>query len=415
MNKVKESLRLALSSLRSNRMRTLLTMLGIIVGIASVISIVAVGQGAQEAMLGNFEEIGASTILVLPDFSLFDQGAEISLEDVQAIRREVQNIRYTAPLSYDMGSARVGNGPLRTLNLYGMDHEGFQMLSPTMLYGRSLGPLDYQDGLPNALIDAYTATTVFGKPENALDQDITVELYGGVSARVHIVGVGTFDSLEIITNVTTGSLRSDQDIAPLSLFIPLESVARMTGSEVNISILALMGEDPSLAEPAAHRAIKILERRHNSEGQGAYRMRSMSGMVDQFTSTMTLMATFISIVASISLVVGGIGVMNIMLVNVTERTREIGIRKALGATPGDIELQFLSEAIILTSLGGLIGLGLGLLLAKILAGYLKVRPLFSLTWSLAALFFSAAIGLVFGIAPAKKAARMNPIDALRYE
>ncbi len=408
-------MRLAFFSLRSNRMRTLLTMLGIIVGIASVISIVAVGQGAQEAMLGNFEEIGASTVLVLPDFSLFDEGAEISPEDVNAIRREVQNIRYAAPISYQMGSARVGSGPTRTLNLYGMDNDGFNMLSPTMQYGRSLSPLDYQDGLPNALIDAYTATTVFGDPENALDQDINIELYGGISARVHIVGVGTFDSLEIITNVTTGSLRSDEDIAPLSLFIPLESVARITGSEVNISILALMGEDPSLAEPAAHRAIKILERRHNSEGQDAYRMRSMSAMVDQFTSTMTLMAAFISVVASISLIVGGIGVMNIMLVNVTERTREIGIRKALGATPGDIELQFLSEAIILTSLGGLIGLGLGLLLAKILATYLKVRPLFSLAWSLASLLFSAAIGLLFGIAPAKKAARMNPIDALRYE
>ena len=408
-------MRLAFFSLRSNRMRTLLTMLGIIVGIASVISIVAVGQGAQEAMLGNFEEIGASTVLVLPDFSLFDEGAEISPEDVNAIRREVQNIRYAAPISYQMGSARVGSGPTRTLNLYGMDNDGFNMLSPTMQYGRSLSPLDYQDGLPNALIDAYTATTVFGDPENALDQDINIELYGGMSARVHIVGVGTFDSLEIITNVTTGSLRSDEDIAPLSLFIPLESVARITGSEVNISILALMGEDPSLAEPAAHRAIKILERRHNSEGQDAYRMRSMSAMVDQITSTMTLMAAFISVVASISLIVGGIGVMNIMLVNVTERTREIGIRKALGATPGDIELQFLSEAIILTSLGGLIGLGLGLLLAKILATYLKVRPLFSLAWSLASLLFSAAIGLLFGIAPAKKAARMNPIDALRYE
>ena len=408
-------MRLAFFSLRSNRMRTLLTMLGIIVGIASVISIVAVGQGAQEAMLGNFEEIGASTVLVLPDFSLFDEGAEISPEDVNAIRREVQNIRYAAPISYQMGSARVGSGPTRTLNLYGMDNDGFNMLSPTMQYGRSLSPLDYQDGLPNALIDAYTATTVFGDPENALDQDINIELYGGISARVHIVGVGTFDSLEIITNVTTGSLRSDEDIAPLSLFIPLESVARITGSEVNISILALMGEDPSLAEPAAHRAIKILERRHNSEGQDAYRMRSMSAMVDQITSTMTLMAAFISVVASISLIVGGIGVMNIMLVNVTERTREIGIRKALGATPGDIELQFLSDAIILTSLGGLIGLGLGLLLAKILATYLKVRPLFSLAWSLASLLFSAAIGLLFGIAPAKKAARMNPIDALRYE
>ena len=415
MNKLKESMRLAFASLRINYMRTLLTMLGIIVGIASVISIVAVGQGAQEAMLGNFEEIGASTVLVLPDFSLSEKGAEISLADVQAIRREVANIRYAAPLSYHLGSAKVGTGPSRTLNLYGIDNDGFNMLTPNMQYGRSLGPLDYQDGLTNALIDAYTATTVFGDPSQALEQDINIELYGGSSARLHIVGVGTFDSLEVITNLTTGSLKGKEDMAPISLFIPLESVARITGAEVNISILAIMAEDPALSESVGNRAVKILERRHNSEGQGAYRMRSMSGMVDQFTSTMTLMAAFISVVASISLIVGGIGVMNIMLVNVTERTREIGIRKALGATPADIELQFLSEAIILTSLGGLIGLGLGLLLAKVLAMYLKIRPLFSPAWSVAALLFSAAIGLVFGIAPAKKAARMHPIDALRYE
>ncbi len=415
MNKLKQDFHLAFIALKSNLTRSLLTMLGIVVGIAAVIALVAVGMGVQETILGNFEKIGASTVVIMPKINLLDDSQSITFNDIQAIRDQVPMAKYVAPLSRHRGSVRTHESDFFPLYIYGMDNDGFNLLSPDMIYGRSLTPIDYQDGLPNCLIDEYNATVLYGDPSMAVDQEIEVVLSSGLTARLNIVGVGTFDSLNLITNMAQdlGSQEKDQSI--VSLFIPMTGLARLSGSEENAQVLFVMAQEPGQAESAGNLALQILERRHNTEGQDKYQVQNMAGIVDQLSSSLTLISTLVSVVASISLLVAGIGVMNVMLVNVTERTREIGIRKALGATPRDIARQFLSEAIILTSSGGVFGIVSGLLLAKILASYMNISPKFNLGWSIAALVFSAAIGLIFGLAPAKRAADMHPIDALRYE
>lgn len=415
MNKLKQDFHLAFIALKSNLTRSLLTMLGIVVGIAAVIALVAVGMGVQETILGNFEKIGASTVVIMPKINLLDDSQSITFNDIQAIRDQVPMAKYVAPLSRHRGSVRTHESDFFPLDIYGMDNDGFNLLSPDMIYGRSLTPIDYQDGLPNCLIDEYNATVLYGDPSMAVDQEIEVVLSSGLTARLNIVGVGTFDSLNLITNMAQdlGSQEKDQSI--VSLFIPMTGLARLSGSEENAQVLFVMAQEPGQAESAGNLALQILERRHNTEGQDKYQVQNMAGIVDQLSSSLTLISTLVSVVASISLLVAGIGVMNVMLVNVTERTREIGIRKALGATPRDIARQFLSEAIILTSSGGVFGIVSGLLLAKILASYMNISPKFNLGWSIAALVFSAAIGLIFGLAPAKRAADMHPIDALRYE
>lgn len=415
MNKIRENFRLAFTSLKTNIVRSLLTMLGIVVGISAVMALVAVGMGVQNTILGNFEKIGASTVMLLPDISLFGSQQTISSEDIDAIRSQVSLARFVAPLSTHGGSATDSTGQSYPLYVYGMDNDGFNLLNPHMAYGRSLSPLDYLDGLPNCLMDELTATLIFGDPAMAVNQIIEVELYGGISGRLNIVGVGTFDSLNLVTSVAKGLDTRNNDQSVVSLFVPMSSLSRLSGNEENAQMLFIMATEAGQAENAGNLALKVLERRHNSEGQGNYSVQSMNGMVEQLSSTLSLMSTLISVVASISLLVAGIGVMNVMLVNVTERTREVGIRKALGATPNDIALQFLSEAIILTSLGGLVGIFSGIGLAYLLAAYMRIKPIFSLGWSIAALLFSAAIGLLFGFAPARRASRMHPIDALRYE
>lgn len=423
MNKLRENLRLALSSIRAKLVRSLLTMLGIIVGIAAVMSLVAVGKGVQQTILGNFEKIGASTVVITPDWSLLAEANAITEDDIEALRKQVPLARYVAPLSSHTGSARDEEDrqgfPSENILLYayGMDLDGFNLLNPNIIYGRGLSPMDYQDGLANCLIDEYSATIIYGDASLAVGQTLEVDLSGGISGRLNIVGVGTFDSLNLITGVAEG-LMSKQDqnsLASASIFTPLASLSRLSGKPENAKLLFIMAEEAGQAENTGNQALQILERRHNSEGQGNYRLQNMSSIVEQLDSSLGLMSTLISVVASISLLVAGIGVMNVMLINVTERTREVGIRKALGATPNDISLQFLAESVILTSIGGIIGIFAGLGLARVLAAYMRITPKFSLGWSLAALFVSAAIGLIFGIAPAKRAASMHPIDALRYE
>lgn len=417
LNKTKENLRLALQSLKNNIARTFLTMLGIIVGIAAVICIVAVGQGAQNTIMENFEKIGVSTVMVLPDFSLSSSESTINMNDIEAIKKQIPYAKYVAPLTIDSGT--VNNDGIKDVNqalfIYGMDSDGFNMLSPYILSGRPLNPVEYEDGLPSALIDSITATTIYGTAENAVERTIDIKLHGGNSAKVNIVGVATFDSLDMMSNITGSVGGENGDQMPMTIFVPQNTLSRITGKPAKISMLGIMAEDPEKSEQAGKKAVEILEYRHNKEGQGAYRLRTMTDVVDQLNDVMDIFTRFISIVASVSLLVGGIGVMNIMLVNVTERTREVGIRKALGAKPKDIERQFLSEAVILTTLGGLIGLLCGLFLAKILTGFIGITPNFSLSWSLLAITVSAGIGLVFGITPAKRAAKMHPIDALRYE
>ena len=182
-----------------------------------------------------------------------------------------------------------------------------------------------------------------------------------------------------------------------------------------VSTLAIMTTDPETNEYVGNQVIRLLENRHNNADKDVYTVRNVADILDQVDSVLGLITSFISAVAGISLLVGGIGVMNIMLVSVTERTAEIGIRKALGATKGDILMQFLTESVILTVLGGILGILFGFILANSLANYAGFTAIIELNTIILAVLFSSAVGLFFGIYPARRAANMHPIDALRYQ
>jgi putative ABC transport system permease protein len=208
---------------------------------------------------------------------------------------------------------------------------------------------------------------------------------------------------------------------PNFVYAPFPAVTRILAADHELSSVLVMATSPDGVDEAAAAVVRLLELRHGNEGRSVYRTQNLASILDQINTVVNVMTIFISAVAAISLLVGGIGVMNIMLVSVTERTREIGIRKAVGASTTDIMMQFMTESIILTMVGGILGILAGLGLAEGIAWFVKtmniasISPVLSLQSIVIAVIFSSAVGLFFGIYPARKAARMDPIDALRYE
>ena len=229
-----------------------------------------------------------------------------------------------------------------------------------------------------------------------------------------IVGVADSIQMQMGGNISMGPPGHD-GAQPVLIYLPFDKSLELTGGTMPVSTLAIMTTDPETNEYVGNQVIRLLENRHNNADKDVYTVRNVADILDQVDSVLGLITSFISAVAGISLLVGGIGVMNIMLVSVTERTAEIGIRKALGATKGDILMQFLTESVILTVLGGILGILFGFILANSLANYAGFTAIIELNTIILAVLFSSAVGLFFGIYPARRAANMHPIDALRYQ
>jgi len=207
----------------------------------------------------------------------------------------------------------------------------------------------------------------------------------------------------------------DSDSTPALVTVPVTFLQTLYPTDSNISTLSITSTTQTTAVQAGNEALKVIGTRHENKTSDLYKATNSASMMDTINKVLGTFTTFISAVAAISLLVGGIGVMNIMLVSVTERTREIGIRKAIGATTNAILIQFLTEAVILSVIGGLIGMTLGILAAQVIGSFISITPSVSLLVVLETILFSSAVGIFFGIYPARKAARLNPIDALRYE
>lgn len=411
MSQLRENFSMAFQSLFANPMRSALTMLGIIVGIASVITIVAVGQGTRSEIIGQFSDLGASTTIIMVNSGHADQNDYITDEDLIALREQIPNLRYAAPASLVFGNADTLYGSATAL-MCGIQSDGFAMLSPSLKCGRSFTEIEYEDGRFVAIIDSYTANTYFKSAEGALNQVVEAQ-FSGHRASFQIIGVVDFAGMSLMSSLSSAA--TSDSIIPLLLYTPFNSLSAMTGETPTIPLIAVMAEEPDMTELVAERARALIEQRHGNAGQGLYQLKSVAGILGQLNYALDLVTVFISIVAAISLVVGGIGVMNIMLVSVTERTREIGIRKSLGAPSHAIAVQFLTESVILTTVGGLVGILIGMLGSYLLGKLIGIYSVVSWGWTLTSLLFSASIGLFFGIYPAQKAASMNPIDALRYE
>jgi putative ABC transport system permease protein len=412
-----ESLKMAFNSLRANKMRALLTMLGIIVGIASVITIVSLGEGGKREVLGQFDQIGASTVMIHVRTSLAQPGDYINQNDLEAIRARIDTVKHVTASLQTMANASSDDSKSR-IYLAAIDDEYTSFADIDLQYGRIFTEIEYSDGRPVVIIDKVGANHLFGR-ENAVGETVTLESQGKL-LRATVIGVCESITSQMSSLMATYGVDSaDMARMPFVVYTPISTAQRIIDGQNKISAISVMAVSPNAADDSANAVVRLLQLRHNNSDRDVYRTQNMASILKQINNIINIMTIFISAVAAISLLVGGIGVMNIMLVSVTERTREIGIRKAIGATTTDIMLQFMTESVILTLMGGIIGILTGFALAYGIAFAVRnlttIVPILRIQTILIAVLFSSSVGLFFGIYPARKAARLDPIDALRYE
>lgn len=409
MTQLGEYVKMALKNIWANKVRTLLTMLGIIIGISSVILIISVGNGATEMITSELGELGKGQI----QFYLTDYQDKYYLtsDEIEHIRG-MEGVKAVATQSYFEGTTKTKKDEFKA-NVVAINPDGFAFLDNTYVKGGPYTEKEAEDGKPVCVISENDAMKLFGST-NVLGMDMDVTLFGQYDITVTIIGIAQSEE-----DNTIASMYSDPSI---QLIMPPEVFTTMLGIDLNkdITDFFILKEDDVDSQKLCDDIIDYLEVKHHCRGDHVYIYQSFDDMMKQVNSVINLITVFVAFVASVSLLVGGIGVMNIMLVSVTERTREIGIRKALGAKTGSITFQFLAESAFITLIGGLIGIILGVLGAWIIAGIIgmmvpqmRFAPALKLNTILLASAFSSFVGLFFGIYPARKAAKLSPIEALR--
>jgi putative ABC transport system permease protein len=404
-----QTLKIALRALRTNKMRSFLTMLGIIIGIAAVIAMMAVGSGASYVISQQIASIGSNIILVLPGSTTSGGmrsgmgGAQtLTSDDVKAIMTECPSVEMAAPTVRSSGLAVYGNMNWSTV-IMGTTPEMFDIREWGVSGGRSFGQQDV-DGAAKVCL---------------LGQTVAENLFGAVDPVGKIIRLKKvpFTVIGVLDRKGQSPQGQDQDD---SIFVPLRTAQRNLVRSQNtntVGAVMIKARSEALLAKAEEEINSLLKQRHRITGgkEPDFSTRNLSEILAVAEQSAKAMSLLLGAVASISLIVGGIGIMNIMLVSVTERTREIGIRMAIGARKNDILLQFMTEAVLLTMIGGLIGIALGALGATVVSRILEWPTLISIQSITIAFFFSGAVGIFFGFYPARKAAGLNPIDALRYE
>ncbi len=397
---------IALNSLTRNKVRSFLTMLGIIIGVGAVIAMMAVGTGAQESIKQQIASLGTNVILIFP--GSFNQGgvrsgtgtsASISPDDLIAIQTQCPSVAAASPSVRD-GAQIVYQEQNWRASIIGVTPEYFTIRSWPVSSGQYFTDADVRGATKVCVIGQTIADNLF-KDADPVGSIIRIK-----KMPFKIVGV-----LSVKGQSAQGSDQDDIIIAPYTTV-----QKKMSGQTFLGSILASAVSEEAMTE-AQSQITELLRTRHKLQPweENDFTVRSQTEIATAAQSTTQVLTILLASIASISLIVGGIGIMNIMLVSVTERTKEIGIRMAIGATAKNIMMQFLIEAIVLSLLGGLIGVILGILSSNLISALAGWTTLVSPTSIILAFVFSAAVGIFFGLYPARKAAQLNPIDALRYE
>jgi len=390
----------ALGSLLANKMRSVLTMLGIIIGIAAVIMITSIGQGFQASINNEFEKMGAIGLQInVKNDTETKQSDLLTMDDAYLLMQHPE-VASVAPLTTTSGQVRLKNPSETTRTTFiGSNQEFKDVQGVDIIHGRFLAAPDVDNASPAAVIDGSLSRRIFGRTDS-VGEKISVSFWSG-SMELTVVG--------IYKTVDFGSAYFEM---PTIAYIPVTTLQKLTNRE-NVEVLFVNVADRSAIDRTAMEISKLLSLRHNNENK--YSVENLLKQMDTINDVLGNITAFVSLVAAISLIVGGIGVMNIMLVTVTERTREIGIRKAMGATDNNIKFQFLIEAMILTAIGGFIGILLGYFGGFALGTSIQVIPVVSVPTVALTVAISSLIGIVFGVYPAGKAAKLDPIEALRYE
>ena len=398
-----EYIKMAVQNIRANKGRSFLTMLGIIIGIASVIAIVSIGEGTKNQMNSEIDGIGSGLIAIDVSNDAMTEDEWITPDDVQEIRKLDTVGGVSVSNNYD-GETVTGKGNF-SIMLTGEGPDAKMINNSDMKYGSYFGETEIEEGKNVCVISDTDARQLFGT-DDVVGMSLDITCYDS-SKSFRIMGVTTQKENGTFVSYT-------YDGMPVTVNVPYSSMDDLVGGTDEFYSITVVQADKTLdSQIVADQVVHLLEKRHQCAGEDYFHVQSFQ---DEMLGMVT---AFISFVAGISLLVGGIGVMNIMLVSVTERTREIGIRKSLGAKTSSIMLQFLAEAAILTVMGGVIGIILGILagygICSVMSGSMgmTITPGISPTVILAATLFSCAVGVFFGIYPAKKAAKLSPIEALR--
>jgi putative ABC transport system permease protein len=400
-----ENIILALREIRRNVLRSALTVLGIVIGVAAVITMVTLGQGATAKVTSDISSMGSNLMDIRPGQMRHGPGGASSdaspfkAADVMAIQREISSLSAVAPLASQTSQA-----------IYGSENRS------TRILGTTSGYLTVRDW-PLAVGRAFTEGEIrAGKAVCILGETVRDALFGSQDPMEATIRLGKISCKVIGVLVPKGqnSFGSDQDDLVL---IPLRTLQRRLVGNTDVASISVSVKDGISTKKAQADIERLLrERRRIARGkEDNFTVRDMQEIVSMLTSTTRVLTALLSAVAAVSLLVGGIGIMNIMLVSVTERTREIGTRLAIGARERDVLMQFLVEAVVLSSFGGVCGILMGLSAAAAGASLLGVPFVFQAGIVVTAFAFSAAVGVIFGYFPARKAARLDPIEALRYE
>lgn len=422
MTQLYENILLAISGLRANKMRALLTMLGIIIGIGSVIGIVMVGDSMTNSMTSSLQEMGANTVQISlqqresengTGYSVYmDEEDYINDEMIEAFLQDYGDVVESVSLQESMGSGRVTEGHrYANVSISGVN-SGYQSANHlTMLGGRFIGDKDNKGVKNVAVVSDRLVNNMFGQGQNPLGKEIKVNC-GKEQYTFTIIGVYQYEQNAMMAMM--GAAASDADITT-DLFIPIQTEWKLTGTIEGYYYINVMTKQGTDSRALAQDFQDYFNRFYTRNQDFQIMAISLDSVIDQYASMMGTVQVAIAVIAAISLLVGGIGVMNIMLVSVTERTREIGTRKALGAKNSAIRMQFIVESVIICLIGGIIGIIFGMLLGYAGASLLGFPAHPSVDAILIAVCFSMAIGVFFGYYPANKAAKLDPIEALRYE
>ena len=398
--------RVALRALRRNILRTLLTMLGIIIGVAAVIAMVSIGTGARVQVEQQIAGLGQNVIMVMAGgvsrggvFTGMSGASTLTLEDATALRTEIEGVAYMSPEI--RGSAQVVAGNLNwNTTVMGVSQEYLDLRAWPLAEGEFFAESDVRNTSRVAVLGQTTAKKLF-------------EDSNPIGATIRIKNV-PFTVVGLLAPKGTNMMGQDQDDTVL---VPhLTAMRRLFGQNFLRSV-NLGASSPEVMAEVTTQIADLLRQRHRIQAgrEDDFMVRTQQEITEFATSTSRVMTALLGAIAGVSLLVGGIGIMNIMLVSVTERTREIGIRLAVGARKRDIQRQFLLEAVLLSVVGGLVGIGLGTGVSTLLAAKLNWPTLTPFYAVGGAFLFSAVIGVFFGFYPAKKASQLDPIEALRYE
>lgn len=409
MGNIIEYVKMAIQNIIANKGRSFLTMLGIIIGIASVIAIVSIGEGTKNQMNSEIDAVGGGQIFIYCSDDAIIEDAYMTAEDMEAIRK-IDGVEGVSSSLSIMGETVTGKGNFSaTVTLETQDAPIVNNLA--LKRGTYFTEADVVEGRNVCVISDTDAKRLFGS-DDVIGMDIDVQCYD-LSKSFRIVGVTTQkENGTFVSYIYEGM--------PVTLSVPYTAAADFVGDTAGeFTNMVVQADKKMNSQEISNEVIKTLEKRHQSAGEDYYQLQSFQDVMKMMNDMLGMVTAFISFVAGISLLVGGIGVMNIMLVSVTERTREIGIRKALGAKTSSIMMQFLAESAILTVIGGIIGIILGIAggygICSIMSSVqgMTITPGVNAVTIIAATLFSCAVGIFFGIYPAKKAAALSPIEALR--